>query len=142
MLRALVAHFERLGRAAAAERRGGGGGRGAASDELRAIEGTVLYNLNFAVKQDHSLGNVLVRCVRQLASGAADGAAAAARTDGGGVAAGGDGGGGGAPALTPFALAALLAMARIARFEDEVLDLLKHTIVEARLRALHAEVRT
>ncbi|KAJ2777531.1 hypothetical protein GGI15_004472 [Coemansia interrupta] len=74
--------------------------------ELGDIEGTIMLNFSYNVKQDFELGDALIAYVRE-------------RTDG-------IGGG----ALSTFSFACLLALARIHRFEDEVTKLLRTTIMK------------
>ncbi|CAG8439164.1 9995_t:CDS:10 [Ambispora gerdemannii] len=67
---------------------------------LSLIEGTVIIHITFAVKQDQELGAEYIKYVKS----------------------------GKTMYLTPFNIACLLSIARIHRFEDTVLDLLKNMI--------------
>ncbi|KAJ1861349.1 hypothetical protein LPJ73_001040 [Coemansia sp. RSA 2703] len=74
--------------------------------ELGDIEGTIMLNFSYSVKQDFELGEALIAYVRE-------------RTDGtcGGT-------------VSTFSFACLLALARIHRFEDDVTKLLRTTIMK------------
>lgn len=64
-------------------------------DRLRPVEGTVILHVTFAIQQDQELGKELLRLLKQ------------------------------APALSSFAVALVLSVARTHRYEDAILDMLK-----------------
>lgn len=69
--------------------------------ELSAIESTVILHFNFAVKQDQELGTELLKHIKS----------------------------GKTAYISSFALACLMTMARIHRFEDGIMDYLKSSIL-------------
>jgi hypothetical protein len=69
--------------------------------ELSAIESTVILHFNFAVKQDQELGTELLKHMKS----------------------------GKTAYLSSFGLSCLMAMARIHRFEDSVMEYLKSSIL-------------
>lgn len=85
------------------------GGRLCASstEELRLVEGTILLHFNFAMKQDHNLASCLLKGFQRRATAPEVGRA-----------------------FTPFRVALLLSMARIQRFSQPVLDLVKDIVTD------------
>lgn len=75
--------------------------------ELRLVEGTILLHFNFAMKQDHSLANCLLKGFQRRAAAPEIGRA-----------------------FTPFRVALLLSMARIQRFGQPVLDLVQDILTD------------
>ncbi|KAK6475043.1 Fanconi anemia group I protein-like isoform X1 [Huso huso] len=71
-------------------------------DQLRHVEGTVILHLVFAIKLDHELGRELVKYLKGEVG----------------------------KMLCPFNIALVLSMARIHRFEEQVSDFLKTTIIK------------
>eukprot|EP00698_Gefionella_okellyi_P015230 TRINITY_DN4297_c0_g1_i1.p1 TRINITY_DN4297_c0_g1~~TRINITY_DN4297_c0_g1_i1.p1 ORF type:complete len:1288 (-),score=301.62 TRINITY_DN4297_c0_g1_i1:2000-5287(-) len=69
------------------------------AEVLLPVEGTVILHVNFAVKQDQDLGRELLKLVKTAGH------------------------------ISPFLLALLLSLARIQRFEDAALDVIKSWIV-------------
>lgn len=72
-----------------------------AAVDFNRVEGTIIVHMCFAIKQDQELGTEFLKYVKKHKS----------------------------RALNSFTLACMLSMARIHRFEDTVLDLLKSTIL-------------
>ncbi|CAO3673883.1 unnamed protein product [Umbelopsis ramanniana] len=68
--------------------------------DFNRVEGTIIVHMCFAIKQDQDLGSEFLKYIKRNKI----------------------------RALTPFTLACMLSMARIHRFEDTVLELLKSTI--------------
>jgi Fanconi anemia group I protein len=69
--------------------------------DFNRVEGTIIVHMCFAIKQDQELGTEFLKYIKKHKS----------------------------RALNPFTLACMLSMARIHRFEDIVLELLKSTIL-------------
>ncbi|KAI8576534.1 hypothetical protein K450DRAFT_256659 [Umbelopsis ramanniana AG] len=69
--------------------------------DFNRVEGTIIVHMCFAIKQDQDLGSEFLKYIKRNKI----------------------------RALTPFTLACMLSMARIHRFEDTVLELLKSTIM-------------
>ncbi|KAJ2963285.1 hypothetical protein NQZ79_g1636 [Umbelopsis isabellina] len=72
-----------------------------AAVDFNRVEGTIIVHMCFAIKQDQELGSEFLKYIKKHKS----------------------------RALNSFTLACMLSMARIHRFEDTVLELLKSTIV-------------
>ncbi|XP_061773524.1 Fanconi anemia group I protein isoform X2 [Nerophis ophidion] len=71
-------------------------------DQLRHVEGTVILHIVFAVRLDHELGREFLKIIKTSY---------------------GD--------LCPFSVALLLSVARIQRYEEQVFDLLKGSIIKS-----------
>ncbi|KAG0230580.1 hypothetical protein BGW42_000884 [Actinomortierella wolfii] len=69
--------------------------------ELSTMQGTVILHLSFAIKQDQALGNEFLKYMKS----------------------------GKGAYISPFSIACLLAMARVHRFEDGVMDFLKSSVL-------------
>ncbi|KAI9280231.1 FANCI solenoid 4-domain-containing protein [Umbelopsis sp. AD052] len=69
--------------------------------DFNRVEGTIIVHMCFAIKQDQDLGSEFLKYIKRNKI----------------------------RALTPFTLSCMLSMARIHRFEDTVLELLKSTIM-------------
>ncbi|KAF9971150.1 hypothetical protein BGZ73_005945 [Actinomortierella ambigua] len=69
--------------------------------ELATMQGTVILHLSFAIKQDQALGNEFLKYMKS----------------------------GKLSYISPFSIACLLAMARVHRFEDNVMDFLKSSVL-------------
>ncbi|XP_018866498.1 Fanconi anemia group I protein isoform X2 [Gorilla gorilla gorilla] len=77
------------------------------SGELRHVEGTIILHIVFAIKLDYELGRELVKHLKVGQQGDSNNN------------------------LSPFSIALLLSVTRIQRFQDQVLDLLKTSVVKS-----------
>ncbi|XP_012659867.1 Fanconi anemia group I protein [Otolemur garnettii] len=77
------------------------------SSELRHVEGTVILHIVFAIKLDCELGRELLKCIKAGQQGDF------------------------INNLCPFSIALLLSVTRIQRFEEQVFDLLKTSVVKS-----------
>ncbi|PNJ62063.1 FANCI isoform 2 [Pongo abelii] len=77
------------------------------SGELRHVEGTIILHIVFAIKLDYELGRELVKHLKVGQQGDSSNN------------------------LSPFSIALLLSVTRIQRFQDQVLDLLKTSVVKS-----------
>uniref|UniRef100_A0A2K6JNW2 FA complementation group I n=1 Tax=Rhinopithecus bieti TaxID=61621 RepID=A0A2K6JNW2_RHIBE len=78
------------------------------SGELRHVEGTIILHIVFAIKLDYELGRELLKHLK-VAGQQGD-----SKNN-----------------LSPFSIALLLSVTRIQRFQDQVLDLLKTSVVKS-----------
>uniref|UniRef100_A0A4W3ITH4 FA complementation group I n=1 Tax=Callorhinchus milii TaxID=7868 RepID=A0A4W3ITH4_CALMI len=76
-------------------------------EQLRHVEGTVILHIVFAIKLDHDLGRELIKCLKAGQQGDSS------------------------RLLCSFNMALILSVTRIHRFEDQVFDLLKATIIKS-----------
>ncbi|XP_011803705.1 PREDICTED: Fanconi anemia group I protein isoform X2 [Colobus angolensis palliatus] len=76
------------------------------SGELRHVEGTIILHIVFAIKLDYELGRELLKHLKAGQQGDSKNN------------------------LSPFSIALLLSVTRIQRFQDQVLDLLKTSVVK------------
>ncbi|XP_036590709.1 Fanconi anemia group I protein isoform X1 [Trichosurus vulpecula] len=86
------------------------------SGELRHVEGTIILHIVFAIKLDRDLGRELMKHLKAGQQGDAN------------------------KTICPFSIALLLSVARIQRFEEQVFDLLKTSILKSfrDLQLLHS----
>uniref|UniRef100_A0A2K5VBM3 FA complementation group I n=1 Tax=Macaca fascicularis TaxID=9541 RepID=A0A2K5VBM3_MACFA len=77
------------------------------SGELRHVEGTIILHIVFAIKLDYELGRELLKHLKAGQQGDSNNN------------------------LSPFSIALLLSVTRIQRFQDQVLDLLKTSVVKS-----------
>ncbi|KAL4661130.1 hypothetical protein H8957_015790 [Semnopithecus entellus] len=77
------------------------------SGELRHVEGTIILHIVFAIKLDYELGRELLKHLKAGQQGDSKNN------------------------LSPFSIALLLSVTRIQRFQDQVLDLLKTSVVKS-----------
>ncbi|XP_008068810.1 Fanconi anemia group I protein isoform X1 [Carlito syrichta] len=77
------------------------------SDELRHVEGTIILHIVFAIKLDCELGRELLKYLKAGQQGDSS------------------------SNICPFSIALLLSVTRIQRFEEQVFDLLKTSIVKS-----------
>uniref|UniRef100_A0A8C9GD06 FA complementation group I n=1 Tax=Piliocolobus tephrosceles TaxID=591936 RepID=A0A8C9GD06_9PRIM len=77
------------------------------SGELRHVEGTIILHIVFAIKLDYELGRELLRHLKAGQQGDSKNN------------------------LSPFSIALLLSVTRIQRFQDQVFDLLKTSVVKS-----------
>uniref|UniRef100_A0A7N4NNB5 FA complementation group I n=1 Tax=Sarcophilus harrisii TaxID=9305 RepID=A0A7N4NNB5_SARHA len=77
------------------------------SGELRHVEGTIILHIVFAIKLDRDLGRELMKHLKAGQQGDAN------------------------KTICPFSIALLLSVARIQRFEEQVFDLLKTSILKS-----------
>ncbi|XP_063494652.1 Fanconi anemia group I protein isoform X9 [Symphalangus syndactylus] len=77
------------------------------SGELRHVEGTIILHIVFAIKLDYELGRELVKHLKVGQQGDSNNN------------------------ISPFSIALLLSVTRIQRFQDQVLDLLKTSVVKS-----------
>nr|XP_007988540.2 Fanconi anemia group I protein isoform X1 [Chlorocebus sabaeus]XP_007988541.2 Fanconi anemia group I protein isoform X1 [Chlorocebus sabaeus] len=77
------------------------------SGELRHVEGTIILHIVFAIKLDYELGRELLKHLKAGQQGDSNNN------------------------LSPFSIALLLSVIRIQRFQDQVLDLLKTSVVKS-----------
>ncbi|XP_011750581.2 Fanconi anemia group I protein isoform X3 [Macaca nemestrina] len=77
------------------------------SGELRHVEGTIILHIVFAIKLDYELGRELLKHLKAGQQGDSTNN------------------------LSPFSIALLLSVTRIQRFQDQVLDLLKTSVVKS-----------
>ncbi|XP_053437640.1 Fanconi anemia group I protein [Nycticebus coucang] len=77
------------------------------SSELRHVEGTVILHIVFAIKLDCELGRELLKCIKAGQQGDF------------------------INNLCPFSIALLLSVTRIQRFEEQVFDLLKTSVMKS-----------
>ncbi|XP_074256102.1 Fanconi anemia group I protein isoform X2 [Saimiri boliviensis] len=76
------------------------------SGELRHVEGTVILHIVFAIKLDYELGRELLKHLKAGQQGDSNN-------------------------LSPFSIALLLSVTRIQRFQEQVLDFLKTSVVKS-----------
>ncbi|XP_004577990.2 Fanconi anemia group I protein [Ochotona princeps] len=76
------------------------------SNELRYVEGTIILHIVFAIKLDCELGRELLKHLKAGQQGVSSN-------------------------LCPFSIALLLSLARIQRFEEQVFDLLKTSVIKS-----------
>ncbi|XP_040824472.1 Fanconi anemia group I protein-like isoform X3 [Ochotona curzoniae] len=76
------------------------------SNELRHVEGTIILHIVFAIKLDCELGRELLKHLKAGQQGDSSN-------------------------LCPFSIALLLSLARIQRFEEQVFDLLKTSVIKS-----------
>ncbi|KAK3095680.1 hypothetical protein FSP39_017526 [Pinctada imbricata] len=82
-------------------------GENSSVETLKQTEGTVILHISFAVKQDQELGREFIKFLKANQAGSAS------------------------KTMVPFVLALSLSLSRIHRFEEQIFDLLKATVLKS-----------